>query len=78
MRDRAIGKTRAERALGENMPKKTKKKAKKKPANPNNEYRVTNPGMFSGPKPSYQRYEVGQMSSDILNKQNKARRKEGK
>jgi hypothetical protein len=78
MRDRAIGKTRAERALGENMPKKTKKKAKKKPANPAKEYRATNPGMFSGPRPSYQRYEVGQMASDVLNKQSKAKRKEGK
>lgn len=78
MRDRALGKTRAERALGENMPKKTKKTAKKKTANPSTSYRVTNPGMFSGPRPSYQRYEVGQMSSDILNKQSKAKRKEGK
>jgi hypothetical protein len=57
---------------------KAKKAAKKKTANPNNEYRVTNPGMFSGPRPSYGRYEVGQNASDALNKQNKARRKEGK
>lgn len=87
MRDRATGKTRAERAFGEysetpmvKKQQKAKKKAvaKKKVANPNNEYRVTNPGMFSGPRPSYQRYEVGQAASDALNKQNKARRKEGK
>ena len=86
MRDRALGKTKAERALGEyaktpmvKKQQKAKKKAvAKKTDNPNNEYRVTNPGMFSGPKPSYGRYEVGQAASDALNKQNKARRKEGK
>jgi len=86
MRDRATGKTRAERAFGEyaetpmvkKQQKAKKKVAKKKTANPSNEYRVTNPGQFSGPRPSYGRYEVGQNASDILNKQSKAKRKEGK
>jgi len=76
MRDAATGKSRAERALGEHAPSTKKLKAGKKnkpvkskpPRNGDNEKRVTNPGMFSGPRPSYQRYQVGSNSTDILKK----------
>jgi hypothetical protein len=55
MRDRALGKSKAERSG-------------MFPINRNNEFRVNNPGMFSGPRPSYGRYQVGSNASDILNK----------
>jgi len=56
MRDRALGKTKAERA-GLNTPSL------------NGEFRKSNPGQYSGPKPSYQQYEVSEQAQDILNRQ---------
>lgn len=70
MKDPALGRTRAERALGEFAPK-AKKKEKTLPAKRSrlNEFRVINGGMFDGPKPSYGRYNVSEQASDILNRQ---------
>lgn len=79
MKDPAVGRTRSERALGEAHPNKKKKgvspkkrpskkapqKSKKKTAP---DIRNENRGMFSGPRPSYQRYNVSEQASDILNR----------
>ena len=70
MHDPAVGRSRAERALGEHMP--GKKKTKKEPAPKRsrvNEFRVIQSGMFDGPKPSYGRYNVSEQASDVLNRQ---------
>ena len=56
MRDRALGKTKAERAGIA-------------PHSRVDEFRKSNPGQYSGPKPSYQRYEVSEQAQDILNRQ---------
>lgn len=56
MRDRATGKTRAERAG-------------LTPGSRVDEFRRSNPGQYSGPKPSYQQYEVSEQAQDILNRQ---------
>jgi hypothetical protein len=71
MRDPALGRSRAERALGEHMAER-KKATKKEPAPKRsrvNEFRVIQSGMFDGPKPSYGRYNVSEQASDILNRQ---------
>ncbi len=60
MEDPALGKTRGERALGKNGVRTESARLK--------EFRVTNPGMFSGPRPSYGQYSVSKNASDILNK----------
>ena len=60
MRDPALGPTRAENALGKDGVRTESARLK--------EFRVTNPGMFSGPRPSYGQYSVSPNSSDILNK----------
>jgi len=78
MKDPAVGRTRSERALGESHPNKKKgvspkarpskkapQKSKKKTAP---DIRNENRGMFSGPRPSYQRYNVSEQASDILNR----------
>ena len=58
MRDRALGKTKAERSG-----------VVPTPVNRNVEFRNANVGQFSGPRPSYQRYLVSEQAQDILNKQ---------
>jgi len=58
MRDRALGKTRAERSG-----------MAQTPANRNVEFRNVDVGQFSGPRPSYQRYLVSEDANDILNRQ---------
>lgn len=75
MKDPAVGRTRAERAFGETRksegvsPKKRRsKKAPQKSKKKKGDIRNVNNGMFSGPKPSYQRYNVSEQASDILNK----------
>ena len=45
MEDPALGKTRGERALGKNGVRTESARLK--------EFRVTNQGMYSGPRPSY-------------------------
>lgn len=79
MKDPAVGRSRAERALGEDYPNKKKgvspkkrrskkapQKSKKKKTAP--DIRNENSGMFSGPRPSYQRYNVSEQASDVLNR----------
>lgn len=58
MRDRALGKSKAERSG-----------MVQTPANRNVEFRNANVGQFSGTRPSYQRYLVSEQADDILNKQ---------
>ncbi|CAB4175112.1 hypothetical protein UFOVP965_114 [uncultured Caudovirales phage] len=76
MVDPALGRSRAQRALGENYPKSAPKKkaaakkvALKKPRNTeSNNIRNENNGMFAGPKPTFGRYNVSEQSADILNR----------
>lgn len=69
MKDPALGRTRAERALGETHPK-AKKKEKTLPAKRSrlNEFRVVHHGQYDGPRASYGRYNVSEQASDILNR----------
>ena len=53
--DPAVGRTRAQRALGEQL-------------NPNSNVRNENVGQFAGPKPTYGRYNVSEQAQDILNR----------
>lgn len=66
MKDPAVGRSRAERALGKDAPKKGVK-TKKKPAS-KGEKRRTSKGIFDGPRPSYGRYNVSEQAEDILNR----------
>ena len=65
MIDPAWGRSKAQRALGENL-KPAAKKAPK--ASRLNEFRVVHVGQYDGPKASYGRYNVGQQSADMLNR----------
>lgn len=38
----------------------------------NTEFRNVNIGQYSGPRPSYQRYNVSEQAVDILNRQNRS------
>lgn len=70
MKDPALGRTRAERALGENMPGKKKSEKTLMPKRSRlNEFRVVHNGQYDGPRASYGRYNVSEQSSDILNRQ---------
>lgn len=70
MKDPAVGRTRAERALGESHPKAKKKPAELKAKRSRlNEFRVIHHGQFDGPRPSYGRYNVSEQASDVLNRQ---------
>lgn len=60
MRDPALGATRAENALGKDGVRTESARLK--------EFRMTNVGMFSGPRPSYGQYSVSYPASDALNK----------
>jgi len=68
MKDPALGRTKAERALGEHLD--PKKHSKKLPAKRSrlNEFRVVHVGQYDGPRPSYGRYNVSEQSADILNR----------
>jgi hypothetical protein len=77
MRDAALGKNKSERALGNLAPSAKilnagkKNKVVKKitpPRNGDAEKRVSSPGIYSGPRGAYQRYQVGSASTDILKK----------
>lgn len=72
MSDPALGRSRAERALGKDAPKKgvnTKKApVSKKQVNKSKDKRVNKLGMFDGPRPSYGKYNVSEQASDILNR----------
>jgi hypothetical protein len=70
MNDPAVGRSRAQRALGEHYPKATKKPAELKPKRSRlNEFRVIQHGQYDGPKASYGRYNVSEQASDLLNRQ---------
>ena len=69
MKDPALGRTRAERALGENLDPKKKSKQIKQKRSRVNEFRVIHHGQYDGPRASYGRYNVSEQASDILNRQ---------
>jgi hypothetical protein len=69
MKDPAVGRSRAERALGEFSPKAKKKPTELKPTRSRlNEFRVIHNGQYDGPKASYGRYNVSEQASDLLNR----------
>jgi len=73
MKDPAVGRTRAERAFGpdkgkESTAKKKKAAPLKKPRSTVNDIRNINNGMYSGPKPTYGRYNVSEQAADLLNR----------
>ena len=69
MKDPALGRTRAERALGESLDPKKKSKQIKQKRSRLNEFRVIHHGQYDGPRASYGRYNVSEQASDILNRQ---------
>ena len=69
MKDPALGRTRAERALGESLDPKKKSKQIKQKRSRLNEFRVIHHGQYDGPRPSYGRYNVSEQAADILNRQ---------
>ena len=69
MKDPALGRTRAERALGEKLDPKKKSSQMKSKRSRVNEFRVVHVGQFDGPRPSYGRYNVSEQASDVLNRQ---------
>ena len=69
MKDPALGRTRAERALGENLDPKKKSTQMKQKRSRLNEFRVIHHGQYDGPRPSYGRYNVSEQASDLLNRQ---------
>ena len=69
MKDPALGRTRAERALGEGLDPKKKSKQMKSKRSRLNEFRVIHHGQYDGPRPSYGRYNVSEQASDVLNRQ---------
>lgn len=74
MKDPAVGRSRAERALGEAYPKKKGVKSKKsspskkKAVRKTNDTRRNSNGIFDGPRPSYGRYNVSEQAQDVLNR----------
>jgi hypothetical protein len=70
MKDPAVGKSRAQRALGEAYKgANTKKSAsKKKAVRKTNDTRRNSNGLFDGPRPSYGRYNVSEQAQDVLNR----------
>lgn len=54
--DPALGRTKAQRALGENAPGRM------------NQFRFANPGAFATVKPTYGRYNVSEQAQDVLNR----------
>ena len=65
--DPAWGRTKAQRALGNDASSATRESRKQVFT----DYGVRNiaNGEFSGPRPSYGRYQVSEQAQDILNKQ---------
>lgn len=71
MNDPALGRTRAQRALGETHPKAKKKKKTtelKATRSRLNEFRAVHVGQYDGPRPSYGRYNVSEQAGDLLNR----------
>lgn len=70
MNDPALGRSRAQRAMGELHPNAKKKPAEvKTPRSRLNEFRVVHHGQYDGPRPSYGRYNVSEQAGDLLNRQ---------
>lgn len=79
MKDPALGRTRAQRALGEFGPKKEGDKENKTlpPKRSRlNEFRVVHVGQYDGPRASYGRYNVSEQAADILNRSKRTMNKE--
>lgn len=69
MTDPAVGRSRAQRALGENYPKAKKKPTELKAKRSRlNEFRVVHVGQYDGPRASYGRYNVSEQAGDLLNR----------
>jgi hypothetical protein len=69
MKDPALGRSRAERAMGEFAPGVMQGKKSLKPTrNRNNDFRIAHTGQYDGPRASYGRYNVSEQSADILNR----------
>lgn len=69
MNDPALGRTRAQRALGEGHPNAKKKPTELKAKRSRlNEFRVVHVGQYDGPRPSYGRYNVSEQAGDLLNR----------
>jgi len=72
VKDPAWGRSRAERALGENITEKKSRTKKTPPVEKRsrlNEFRVIHVGQYDGSKASYGRYNVSEQASDLLNRQ---------
>lgn len=69
MKDPALGRIRAERALGEGLDPKKKSKQMGSERSRLNEFRAVHIGQYDGPRASYGRYNVSEQSADILNRQ---------
>jgi hypothetical protein len=70
--DPALGRNKAQRAFGKDAPGQKGVNTKKKPPLKQkrsrvNEFRNDRNGMFSGPRPTYGRYNVSEQASDVLN-----------
>jgi hypothetical protein len=69
IKDPALGRSRAQRALGEFYGKSTPAKLPlKKKRSTVNDIRHVGMGQYDGVKPSYGRYNVSEQSADILNR----------
>jgi hypothetical protein len=69
MKDPAVGRSRAQRALGEEYPNAKKKPTELKAKRSRlNEFRVVHVGQYDGPRASYGRYNVSEQASDLLNR----------
>jgi hypothetical protein len=77
MLDPALGNPKAYRALGKETPgTKTGKAPLKAKRSRINEFRQIDNGQFSGPRPSYGRYQVSEQAADILNRSLRSMNKE--
>lgn len=70
MTDPAWGRSKPQRALGEQLTGNKKKDPKAKRSTIN-DVRIAHVGQFDGVKPSYGRYLVSEQSKDILNRSNR-------
>lgn len=70
LRDPALGRSKAQRALGENLNEKrgTKNSNDRRKAFVDYGIRDQNVGMFSGPKPKYGTYQASPAASDVVKK----------
>jgi hypothetical protein len=76
--DPAWGRSKAQRALGNYEDEKTTFGSKTARSKQWNQYgtRQINNGQFSGPRPSYGRYQVSEQAQDILNRSKRTMNRE--